>query len=304
MNALIQQYGVWASSTLCGCCVGGLTLWFFQLVGQARATRESSFEQQRRETIRQGNSIYRWFEPLVDDLARVAFSADDSTTLSRHLQLSAVPLPYRPAEFIGTKAVEGGLLGAGIAVCCGMVGFGTFGLVLGIGITLLYPALARKAVTAQAQLRLKRIRLRLPFVVDQISLMMEAGAGFEESLRTAVGDNVNHPLSRELNEVLRQMSLGRPRDQALYGLRDRLADDDLSELIFAIIKGEELGTPLSSILREQANQMRLKRSQWGEKAAAEAEVQMVFPGMITMVACLLVVVAPLLLPAVMALLEN
>ena len=83
-----------------------------------------------------------------------------------------------------------------------------------------------------------------------------------------------------------------------------MEDSDIAEFVFAIIKGEELGTPLSTILREQANQMRLKRSQWGEKAAAEAEVQIVFPGMITMVACLLVIIAPILLPAVMTFLEN
>jgi tight adherence protein C len=43
--------------------------------------------------------------------------------------------------------------------------------------------------------------------------------------------------------------------------------------------------------------MRLRRAQWGEKAAAEAEVQIVFPGMLVMLACLIVVVAPMVLPA-------
>lgn len=144
----------------------------------------------------------------------------------------------------------------------------------------------------------------MPFVVDQISLMMEAGAGFEDSLRTVVQDSSDHPMREELTEVLRQMDLGRRRDQALNEFRDRMEDPDISEFVFAIIKGEELGTPLSTILREQANQMRLKRSQWGEKAAAEAEVQIVFPGMISMIACLMVIIAPILLPAVMTFLEN
>ena len=151
---------------------------------------------------------------------------------------------------------------------------------------------------------MKSLKLRLPFAIDQIALMMEAGAGFEDSLKTVVSDNADHPLSEEFSEVIRQMSLGRPRSQALFGFRDRMADDDVSEIVFAITKGEELGTPLSNILSEQADQMRLKRSQWGEKAASEAEVQMVFPGMITMVACLLVIVAPILLPVVITLLEG
>ena len=47
--------------------------------------------------------------------------------------------------------------------------------------------------------------------------------------------------------------------------------------------------------------MRIKRSQRGEKAAAEAQVNIVFPGMIVMIACLLVVIAPILLPPVLSL---
>jgi hypothetical protein len=47
--------------------------------------------------------------------------------------------------------------------------------------------------------------------------------------------------------------------------------------------------------------MRLKRSQRGEKAAGEAEVNILFPGMILMIACLLVVITPIVLPAVLAL---
>ena len=50
--------------------------------------------------------------------------------------------------------------------------------------------------------------------------------------------------------------------------------------------------------------MRLKRAQWGEKAASEAEVQMVFPGMVTMIACLLVIVAPIVLPVIVTFLEG
>ncbi len=47
--------------------------------------------------------------------------------------------------------------------------------------------------------------------------------------------------------------------------------------------------------------MRIKRSQRGEKAAAEAQVKIVFPGMVTMIAGLLVVIAPIVLPAILAL---
>ena len=74
---------------------------------------------------------------------------------------------------------------------------------------------------------------------------MEAGGGFQECLATAVAENgKDHPLTDEFAEVLRQISLGRPRHEALQALDERLHDDDISEMVFAINKGEELGTPL------------------------------------------------------------
>jgi tight adherence protein C len=65
----------------------------------------------------------------------------------------------------------------------------------------------------------------------------------------------------------------------------------------AIIEGEALGTPLADTMRTQAEQIRLKRSQWAEKAAEESKVALVFPAMIIMVACLAIVVAPFILGA-------
>jgi len=131
--------------------------------------------------------------------------------------------------------------------------------------------------------------------LDLIALTMEAGASFIESMTIAAKENQNHPLGQQLAEVLRDMSVGRTRKEALEDLQDRLGDENVTEITSAIIKGEELGTPLSQILRSQADQMRLKRSQWAEKAAAEAQVNIVFPGMIVMIACLIIVLAPFVL---------
>ena len=44
--------------------------------------------------------------------------------------------------------------------------------------------------------------------------------------------------------------------------------------------------------------MRLKRSQWAEKAAGTAQVNIVLPGMVIMIACLIIIGAPFILEAV------
>lgn len=261
------------------------------------------FELQRREELRTRNLIYRWFEPMVDDIATLLASRQRKLldALQQNLTASREKLPWRSEEFLATKCVEAMCVGAMVFLMLFVAGWTKSSIVLGIAVIGGYAMLMPKMVRDRARNRLTRVRTRLPFAVDLIALMMEAGGGFQECLQTAVVENGNHPLTEEMAEVLRQISLGRPRKEALLAMQDRLHDPDINELVFAINKGEELGTPLSAILREQAEQMRIKRSQRGEKAAAEAQVNIIFPGMVVMIACLLVVIAPIVLPAIITL---
>lgn len=302
MNDL-QQNALPLASMLIGTSIAFTILTIGRIMNSKRPVHDSPFEESRRTEIRNNNGTYKAFEPLIHELSNFFSTGYAATQFDRHLRITR-SLPWQLNEFQATKSLEGIFVGVSIIGLIALTGHVVFAACLGTITGIMFPLMAQKSIEKESEVRLNQLRMRLPFAVDQISLMMEAGAGFEDCLRTVVDDNIDHPLSEEFAEVLRQMSLGRPRVQALSGFRDRMADDDITELIFAITKGEELGTPLSNILREQAHQMRLKRSQWGEKAAAEAEVQMVFPGMVTMIACLLIIVAPIVLPVVVTFLEG
>mgnify|MGYP001601899294 CR=1 FL=1 len=305
MNLLTQSGLLMA----CGLLAGSVSFaaWtIMQVIAcpKEELNRGNAFERDRLQKLRNGSSVFRWFEPLVRELEGFYDPlAERNRQLIRHLKLSGEKIPWKPTEFLSVKNIEAVLSGAAVFLLVAPTGFYLFAACLGFLLLVSYTWMAEQSVIKQSQRRSKTIRLRLPFVIDQIALMMQAGAEFESTLETVVADNVDHPLTVELQEVLRQISLGRPRAQALTEFRNRMDDKDVSELVFAINKGEELGTPLSSILREQADQIRLKRSQWAEQAASEAEVQMVFPGMIVMIACLLVIIAPIVLPALMTFLE-
>jgi tight adherence protein C len=305
-NPTFQASGYLVSSLLLGAALG-YGLWqIFEVLAHPRDQLGDShpFELQRRSELRAGNSIYRWFEPVVEEIGAFfrKYPPTSLDQLAHNLIVSREKLPWRPEEFLATKYLEAILSGVVLFGILWMAGWYKSAVVLGITVMVTYAILMPKTIRDRAKRRLMRIRNRLPFEVDLIALTMEAGGGFQECLATAVNENgKDHPLTEEFAEVLRQISLGRPRAETLQALQDRLLDDDVSEMVFAINKGEELGTPLSAILCEQAEQMRLKRSQRGEKAAAEAQVNIVFPGMITMIACLLVVIAPILLPPVLAL---
>lgn len=301
MSVALQNLSL-ISSVLLG--VAGFWLsWQVGSIVLARRVPRSGhnkFELARRAELRAGSAVYRWFEPLVDEVAEwmQSQSPQRRELLRRQLLISEEALPWTPEDFLATKAIEGMLAGLALFVFCAIAGQWLLGAILGGGVALGYAELARSAVASRATKRLQRIRMRLPYAVDLICLMMEAGGGFQESLQTVVRENREHPLGEELNEVVQQIAAGRPRAEALRGFQQRMCDDDVTELVFAINKGEELGTPLSVTLRNQAEQMRLKRSQWGEKAAGEAQVKIVFPGMVIMIACLLVIVTPLVFPLI------
>ncbi len=287
------------SSTGMGLAGGWATLVLAQVISTPRPpTEHSRYERERRAQMRSASRTYRWFEPLIDELASLAFRDRSSQPgWAGSLRNSPRWSPWTPREFWATQTVEGFLVAMGVFLLVAPTGFVGLAAFAGLGLVFSYPTLVIRGVQQQAARRLKLQRLRLPMVVDQIALMMEAGANFEDSLRALVDEDPQHPLSIELAQVLHEVDSGRTRRDALSDLKDRIADGDVSEVVFAITKGEELGTPLSAILSGQAKQMRLKRSQWGEKAAAEAEVQIVFPGMLVMIACLIVIIAPILLPA-------
>lgn len=296
-----EQNGALAGSVLLALAIAWAVLTVIGIVTASRRRGDDTFDDDRLNTLRQGNSLVRLLEPLMREVEWIVQKTMPKSlpTLQRHLSVSKEPLPWKASEFVATKWIEGVLIALITTLLGATIGFAIPAGMLGALIALGYAQLGPYTVAKNAQKRLHKFRLRLPFAVDLISLTMEAGGGFQECLGTAVDENKGHPLSEEFAEVLRQIDLGRPRREALATLAERLNDDDVNELVFAINKGEQLGTPLSAILRDQAEQMRLKRSQRGEKAAGEAQVNIVFPGMIVMIACLLVVIAPIVLPAIL-----
>ena len=295
-------------SAAAGLAVACLASWLLRSMGKDELRHADHYESQRRATMQSQSWVYRTFEQRVRSLSESLDPRWDGkdSRLQRAMRATAEWRDWTAREFIAVKLVEGLLVGIAVSVVVSMSGSWPLTILIGIALAALYPFLCRQSLLSQAESRLKRQRTRLPFVIDQIALMMQAGANFEESLRSIAAEEPDHPLTEELQVVLGDITAGRTRRDALGDLKDRIPDREFGELFFSIIKGEELGTPLSTILSEQAEQMRIKRSQWGEKAAAEAEVQIVFPGMLVMIACLIVVLGPIMLPAVMNLLgpEN
>lgn len=274
----------------------------------ARLGLAPGFERSRRDLLAGRNQTYRTFESLAERLAawdarRIPPEARER--LARDLPAADPLVPWKPSEYRAVKAVESGLVGlfaGGVAAL--LSGSPIFAAILGPAAGLATFQLAMGDLSSRIARREASIRKALPYMIDLMALMMEAGASFPEALAVAVGEFRGTPVGDEWGRVLSDVERGRTRREALEALRDRIRSDDVAEVVFAVNKGEELGTPLGRILKAQAEQLRVKRSQWIEKASAEAEVKIAVPGLITMIACLIVVAVPFLLQGFTAIFKE
>ncbi|RME03566.1 MAG: type II secretion system F family protein [Planctomycetota bacterium] len=129
----------------------------------------------------------------------------------------------------------------------------------------------------QAKNRQFEIRIRFPYVLDLLTLSVEAGLDFTAALQRIVDKEGKNALRDELARMLQQIQLGKSRSEALREFSERLNMEEARSVVSALIQADELGTPLGPILRAQAEQMRVKRAQRAEKLAQEAPVKMLLP---------------------------
>ncbi|HUG92008.1 MAG TPA: type II secretion system F family protein, partial [Planctomycetaceae bacterium] len=180
-----------------------------------------------------------------------------------------------------------------VYACVNMMG--PAGLVTAIVLTVLTAYWLRRRLAAKAHYRLFQIKKRLPFLLDLLTLLMEAGSTFLQALSEAVKEFRQHPVGVEFGRVLAEMSMGKNRTSALESLRERLSDDEITSIVGSIIQGENLGTPLATLFRTQADVLRIKRTQRAETIAGEAGVKMLLPAILVMAATVIIILGPFLL---------
>lgn len=131
----------------------------------------------------------------------------------------------------------------------------------------------RKTLTA----RHLSIQRALPFVLDLLTLSVEAGLDFMTAIKRIVDHRKMDPLGEELLRMFREVQVGKTRREALKDLATRTMHPDLGGVVHSLVQADELGVSIGYILRIQSDQMRERRFQRAEKLAQEAPVKMLFP---------------------------
>ena len=134
----------------------------------------------------------------------------------------------------------------------------------------------------KAKERQKMIRLALPDTLDQITVCVEAGLGFEGAMARAAKTGEG-PLAEELVRTLQDVQLGVPRKDAMRSLAERNDVEELGHFVSAIVQAEGYGIPIARVLRIHADELRDKRRQDAEERAMKISIKMLFP----LVTCIL-----------------
>ena len=124
------------------------------------------------------------------------------------------------------------------------------------------------------------IQKSLPFVLDLLTLSVEAGMDFISALQRNCRLRRLDPLNEELLRMTKEIQVGVSRREALRQMADRVRQPDLRSVAHALIQADELGVSIGSILRIQSEQLRARRFDRAEKLAAEAPVKMLGPLML------------------------
>ena len=251
------------------------------------------YDVSRVNELRRLDLLYRLFQPLIWLLAKLnrATLRPMLPKVGRDIQAAGLPRFWLPEEYLARMEVLSLLISPAYFYAC-LRWMDLPGVILALVLTVLTTCLLRFRLASQARQRVLYIKRRLPFLLDLLTLTMEAGSNFMLALKQAVRELEGHPVATEFSRVLSDISMGKTRVQAFGALRDRLGDDEIGAIVGSIIQSEELGNPLARIFRTQSDVLRIKRTQRAETVAGEAGVNMLLPGILVMMSTVLIMFGP------------
>ena len=216
--------------------------------------------------------------PGVNRLAALEklFGDDGRSELQRQL-MEAGWYTVTPAQ-MGARLTAGGVagLGAGILLMVLLHQLALLWILVALVLALVGGYAPLFALNRAIETRKLAVQRALPDFLDMVSTTVQAGLSVNAALTYAV-HAVPGPLGDEVKEALSQMRLGRSRIDALKAMTQRVNQPQLTTTVTAITQAERLGSNLSGVLDELAEDVRNHRIMLVEEMAAKLPIKMIFP---------------------------
>lgn len=231
----------------------------------------------------------RLVAPVLDTmkgLGRRLSPSGAGDRIARSLDKAGNPGSWTVERVMGAKG-SGSVIGLVVGFVVG--GIGPRGFVLGLlGGTALF-FLPDLLVYNAALKRQNDLRKGLADALDMLTVCVEAGQGFDSAL-LQVARGTDGPIAGEFARALSEIQIGKTRGEAFTSLGERATSPEVKNFVSALVQADRLGLPIGSVLREQANNMRLVRRQRAEEQAQKVTVKILFPLLLCIFPALFIVI--------------
>jgi tight adherence protein C len=198
---------------------------------------------------------------------------------ARALNLTGLDSLFTPKEYIGSHMV---LLMLGS--CVPLVFLVTapnlnpvWVVGASISLGLLLALLPFVMLHLRKQQRNEEIFMTLPYFVDLLTLLVEAGMEFTQANERVAHLMDKGPLKSEMERFARQLNLGKSLNDCLDDLRERIELDAINTYVLAMKRASKMGSPLGETLKIQSQIMRESRLRRAEALANQVAVKMLLP---------------------------
>lgn len=125
--------------------------------------------------------------------------------------------------------------------------------------------------------RQQNIEFELPFIIDLLSLAIEAGLDLTGGISKIVEKSQNTDIIVEFKMFLADIKVGKSMEEALSDMAERVRVLSFFSFVSALIQAQKLGADIGPTLRVQAEQMRHQRMLQIETRVNKLPVKLLIP---------------------------
>ncbi len=159
---------------------------------------------------------------------------------------------------------------AAVVIITTILAFAIWGLFVGLILGMLVALIPIATVSYMANRRRKKFLALLPDTLQLLSGTLRAGYSLMQGVE-AISQEVDDPMGQELRRVVTESRLGRPLEESLEGVAERMDSPDFSWTVMAIRIQREVGGNLSELLLTVADTMTQRERLRRDVAALTAE---------------------------------